>query len=523
MKKIKGKINSIFKTKRNIILFFAFLLLTIYYLSFTMSIFWDTGHYMSYVEILERKAPFSTWDIVRGPIFPLIIYFSNILFGKTTQGIIILSFLFYLIMLYGTKKILDKALEKKEKYIYITIFLFIIINPLIFGYYHTLLTEFVAMTLSVIMCYLSWKWLDIDFKESKRNFILIAVFFVIMSIISWHLKQPYVSVSLFPIGIATLISIIKNRSLRNIVERISVFVICLIGVVASIVCWNKILVSKNIDLNTSRNVTASLGKQLTETLTNHKIITSSNEEEIIFLSEKEKEKLKENDYFLVNIYNLDKELIDQTIIKLDSLGNLSTSSSFQYILKSFIHHPLLVIEPYISNYLAIADIYPKVTDDSVSYYVGRKIDLLYCHENCTISLRITKEQSNIIYMLEEARARVKDYEQQNNSPIIFRGILSALAPISQMLFKILILCLPLFVIFSTISFFKKKNKTYANILNIVLILLWYSFLHIMLHVVTGANIDRYAAPTIITSFIGMVLYIYFLLDKKLVGRKNEKR
>ena len=34
------------------------------------------------------------------------------------------------------------------------VILFIILNPIIFGYYHTVLTEFVAMTISLVTCYL---------------------------------------------------------------------------------------------------------------------------------------------------------------------------------------------------------------------------------------------------------------------------------------------------------------------------------------------------------------------------------
>jgi formate hydrogenlyase subunit 3/multisubunit Na+/H+ antiporter MnhD subunit len=105
---------------------------------------------------------------------------------------------------------------------------------------------------------------------------------------------------------------------------------------------------------------------------------------------------------------------------------------------------------------------------------------------------------------------------------MFRNILKILSPISQIIFKIIILGLPLFAFMSLISFFRKSNYKSKRILNIVVILLWYSFLHILVHTASGANIDRYASPAIITSFIGIVLYINLLVEKIINRKKSIK-
>ena len=76
--------------KKAIFLIIGSLLLFIYFFSVPMNIFWDTGHYMSYVEIFEHNLPWQSWDIVRGFVFPGLIFISNLLFGKTTQGILFL-------------------------------------------------------------------------------------------------------------------------------------------------------------------------------------------------------------------------------------------------------------------------------------------------------------------------------------------------------------------------------------------------------------------------------------------------
>lgn len=515
--------------KHNYIYLGLFLLLFIYYFSIPMNIFWDTGHYMSYVSILEGTLPWSSWDIVRGLIFPLILHVSNIIFGKTTQGILFLSFIFYLIMLFSVKCILDSAILKEKvknkKILYILIFLFVIFDPLIYGYYHALLTEFIAITISLVMCYLSFKWLNVDFNANKKKYIIYSLVFFIGTIFSWHLKQPYVTITLFPVIIASVASIIKLCNLKNIVQRSITILSCIVGLVASIFLWNQFLISKNIDLNTDRNITSSFGNQLITGLNNYEIIKDVKQEEIKdskLLSKKEKKLLKNNnsDYYLINIKNTNGKLIDQQIISLNEKNNISTTTSIIFILKQLFNHPYLIMESYVSNYLAIANLYPKVSNDGVNYKVEKELALDYCHENCTIAISVASEKSNISYMLEESYNRVVNYEQYNDSPIVLRYLLKGLSFITTNLYKIVVILLPLLVILSTISFIKNHKDKYNNLLNIVFILSWYSLLHILVHVVTGACIDRYASPAYITIILSFILYIYYIIKTKIIIKEK---
>lgn len=520
MKKLINEIEKIFKTKKSIIMILSFLLLTIFYMSFVMNLFFDTGHYMGYVEIFEGKLPFSSWDIVRGPIFPIIIYLSNFLFGKTGEGILLLSFIFYLVMLLFTKKILDRVYRDKDnKKILIVIFSLIILNPIIFGYYHTLLTEFVAMTIAVMMCYLSWKWLDFDYKKTKKEFLFYSLFFMIMSVISWQLKQPYVSVALFPIIISVGISFLEDRSISNILQRGLTVFICICGIILSIASWNHILSSRGIDLNTDRNITASLGNQLMVALNNYEVITDlSKKENLKFLSKSDKKKVTKEDYYLVNVYNLSKKLIDQKIIPFNEKknGSISTISAFKFIAKEMFDHPILVLESYSSTYLAIADFYPKIEENKKKstffQSIDKKIDLDYCNEHCIVALRVLKEQENTLPMYDNMRLRLNNYIQYNKPPVIFTWFLRKISLLAQILYKVSMILLPGFVVLATISFMKRKNKNNKKKLSIILVLLWYSFLHVLLHTVTGANIDRYTAPILVPIVIGMVLYINYVAD-----------
>ena len=145
------------------------LTLTLVFFMYAPTICWDSANYVSYVQIFERISPMSSWDVTRGIVFPLMIYLSNIIFGKTTMGLLILMYIFYLIFIYFIYKILDEVLKCKNKERYISIILLLIyFNPIIFGYYHALLTEFVAITLSVFSCYFSWKYINIEHKNIKK-------------------------------------------------------------------------------------------------------------------------------------------------------------------------------------------------------------------------------------------------------------------------------------------------------------------------------------------------------------------
>lgn len=497
-----------------------FLLLFIYYFLIPMHIFWDSAHYMSYVSILEGTMPWSSWDIVRGIVFPLLIHVSNLLFGKTTQGILMLTFLFYVIMLITVKlmidKLFDKKMKKEKNIVSIILFSIIILDPIIYGYYHALLTEFVAMTVSLVMCYLSWQWIHLDFFRDRRKYIIYGIVFLFGTIFSWHLKQPYVSITIFPVIVASIISILRSWNLKNILPRIVTVFSCIFGLVLSMIAWNQFLSSQGINLNTNRNVTASFGNQLLTGLNNYEVIQEFDENNLMYLSKEDKKKLIQNPekYHLVNIKKSKDKIIDQVLIPLDSSQNIGTTTAIGFILKQFFVHPYLTLESYTSNYLAIADIFPKDTKDGVDYWIHKKLALDYCHENCVIATGTRFKKSNIAYMPDEYYERVMNYEQFNDSPLFLRGLMTLTSKVAPNIFKLAILFLPILIVCSTVSIINSRKAKTNELLTMISILSWYSLLHILVHVVTGANIDRYAAPVYIPVLISFILYGYYLIEKR---------
>ena len=486
---------------------------------------------MSYVNILRGESSWATWDIVRGPVFPLLIYISNIVFAKSSIGLLMFSFLWYVLMLFvlflSLKRILGfRSVEKKV--LISAIVLFTIINPIIFGYYHALLTEYIAITLAVVGCYISFKYLKTDFFENRKRFVYYSFLLTFLIIFSWFLKQPYFSVIFFPFLIANILAIVDDRSIKNFIVRAASLISSMLLLFLSLILWNYFLSFKGINLETNRNVTNGLGSRLVLTTDSFKIV----EDEEVYLessvisnehfSNSEKEMLlMGKEYKIVEIYDNNNRKLDMKII--ETRNNLiPISSSIKFLVSEIFTRPALVLDSYFANYLAIINIYETYTPDGIGYYVKRGFDWNFENENATIARRIFYNSNNIFHMSDEGLERVLQFNQINNPPLLLNRAMQVISAPSNYLFKFNFLVLPFTILVSiackTYIVIKKQKN---DLINYVIILLGFSFLHILLHAITGALIDRYAVPAIISAMTGNILIIYILYTK-ILGRKRDE-
>jgi len=506
------------KKKKDLFLIILPILLTIFYFAYAVTITWDSAHYMSYVSIFEKTLPFNSWDVVRGPIFPVVIYLSNFLFGKTVQGLLINSYIYYLLMLFFSYKILNKTISNNKRKTKIILFslLLIIFNPIIYGYYHVLLTEFIAMTFAVVSCYLAYKMLEVDFSN-KKNFVIYLLIFIFLTIFSWFLKQPYVSVSVFPLLVASIIKFFKREKMQKKIPIFLTVLFCLFGLCFSIGIWNSVLEDKGVNSDVERNPTTSLGNTLISAINYFEIedcedgysseLDFLNKDEVIMLHQH----IENNDdtYKIINIYDKNNKIIDREFVDLKD-ENISTFTSLKIIIKNFFIHPFLIIDSYFSNYLAISNFYATTNENSNNYKIVKDIDLYYVNELSSIGLKPYTYTSNIFYITDDAYQRVVNYEQFNHAPKILNYFMLFFGKVAIVLFKVLFICLPLLFIVSLI----KRIKTRENRYDMLLILFGYGLLHMLLHVVTGAIIDRYAMPAYITTILGVIILINLIKKKE---------
>lgn len=504
-----------------VVLFCLFCLLFFYFFSYSIIVASDSAHYMSYVDIFKGISPWSSWDPVRGIVFPLILSASIVLFGKTGIGLLMCTFLFYVFMLFILFRTLEENLELKSKskkiFIALTL-LFVIINPIIFGYYHSFLTEFVGITLGVVGCYISWKYLKVNFETSKKMYVFYSVLLSILIAFAWSLKQPYVSTILFPLLISTLISIFENFKWKNILQRAVTLFVCIVSLIGSILVWNKFLASKGVDLSTDRNITTFLGNELVGAIDYFKVVkddTIYTEEYISnneFLTDEEKERLRNynhGEYLIVNIHGNDGVQLDSEIIEAKNKF-VGTFDSIKFILSEFIKRPILILDSYVANYLAMIDVYKTQSLDSVKHELIRELDFSFINENQAIAYRTFYNPENIFSMPEERKEKVSSFYQVSKPPLLLNKFMKSLSTPFNYIFKITFLLLPFTLIGSVLyRIFSKKRKNH-KVLNYIIVALGFSFLHLLVHVVTGALIDRYASPAFITAIIGNILLFYIL-------------
>ena len=150
------------KNKNTILIAVFIVFLGIIYFSYNMTMTWDTSEYLGLADYIGTEEMTENWIGHRGIAFPLLLKLFKPFGIENKIFMLILMFMFYIAMVITIYKIYKKLREheffksKITRWIFaIYTVIFIVLNPMLFGYYHTLLTEFVSMTITLLMCYLS--------------------------------------------------------------------------------------------------------------------------------------------------------------------------------------------------------------------------------------------------------------------------------------------------------------------------------------------------------------------------------
>ncbi len=548
------------KEKKKYLILGGIILLAIIFFSYSPIITWDSSHYLWLADLLSPNDAFSNWAMSRGIVFPLIVYLSNILIGKNADGLLILMFLFYLAMLGFSYLILrdtNKEMKlcpnnKKRIFFIIAIMVLIVFNPIVYGYYHVLLTEFVAVTLGVITCYLSWKWLQCDFIKSKAKYILYTLFFGFTTVFAWHLKQPYVSAGLFPVIIAAIISICRNFNWKNILQRSITVLFCLILLFVSLAVWNKVLEIGKVKISDDKKTSGFINRGILCGINQLKDVTEIEieedpedklkemEEEIeetekeepekelnleaieeLNISEKDKEEInkiinQESEYKSYRIYqNNNAKGKDMVLFSKSETQNFLDCVKF-YIKTAFTT-PTTIIKSYLINYLSMIDVF-DITFDGISPIPSTEINLFGAAEHETIAFNIfNKIQSNTFYVKKSLRKYQEPFVDNRQPITSVNTVLRSLEISVNFITKIAFLILPIMLVITIIKSIKQrkeKNNRKNNIYNLLIILLSFSFLHVLLHVVLGAPIDRYTTPAMIPMFLAYIIIVFSGIYRK---------
>jgi len=236
------------------------LLLFLLDLSYPIIISFDSGHYLWLTSLIKERQ-WSLWDPIRNIGFPLIIHFSRVMFGDNANAVHYLFAFLHCILLIMGVNIVNFAVNSNRKTVISKFIIFIIVavlialDPTIFGYYNTLLTEFVSVTMAMLAIWLCILILRDDKRSSNFKTILYISCLAILVVLSWHLKQPYIGAALFPFILLAAILFVNKPTRKK-------SGIVLIGVIASLIfvlittqLWTRFLLENGNPMPAERQLT----------------------------------------------------------------------------------------------------------------------------------------------------------------------------------------------------------------------------------------------------------------------------
>lgn len=481
----------------------------------------DSDTYYLTAKILLGLKEFSEWNIVRGPVMAIIQFPFLKIFGTNELSIRLCTCIFYILMLYVSHSLIKEKSDEKTNNKYKldlakTLFIiFIVLNPIIYGYYHGFLTEFVAITISVINLAIFRKIEQNGFENNKK-YIMYLVYNIFIFIFCWFLKQPYFTIAFFP----TIFLIYLNiRDKKNIFKSILFLIIPTIALLLSLSCWRTYTEKKGVVYSDDKNNSHFLSNALIDSNSNYEKVIDPNiyssewveSNEILDKNEKKSllKKLKNNNknYRIYYIHNLEGDIIDAVIFSYEK-EVFTSIEALKFTINAFIDHPIIVIDSYISNYLASINIYSFTVKED--YFRASKEIGNYYGENYTIGLPFLEIVDNNSKWVSENHSELIDMKVEYSPNRVIISIIKIISVIHLQLYKILYLLLPLLWIYLFIKTLQKKKEY-----NYAFIMISFVFFHTLFHVITGAIIDRYI-------YISYPIYIIAIINLYKIRKKCSK-
>ena len=518
--------------KENILFILSFFVVSFCYFLIPVIIMPDSVEYYGYLDIYYGIKGLSTWSVVRGFTLPTILFVFTRLFGNNLFGLEICTYFFwclfiipgYLFLINATKDVVSKNWKKWIKILYCILILF---NPILIGYFHGLLTEFVAIPFAMLGCMISYAFLKHQPTWKKPMTYVYPVIYIFLFIFCWFLKQPYFTIALFPLCIVVVLSIFKYKSWKDFCYRFGIVILSSVALLFSISMWSNFLVKNGVDYKHDRNNEYFLKEAFFNGMSNLRIDRDEDHYNYDFLKENTLLKKKtitkllksKKRFKIVNVYNNDGLLVDTMIFKYSG-KDYDTKDSLDFYTEALAKHPLYVLESYINGYYATIDIFYSRRDEDNYYWPERTINHEN-HENYSIGLGYLNNEENFIWINEQYHKQLKKLNTKIKIPTFIKKILYFFADILFALFKFLFILLPFGLLYVLYQYlFKKKRNPFQEI---SIIFLGFAFFHTLFHVVTGAIIDRYvylAFPEVVIGFL--FLFLPKKTEKEEVVMKKKK-
>lgn len=535
--------NKIIKNKNKIILFSIWFLYTIIFFTHNIFMTWDSTEYLGMSLVLGTSAIKDVWFSVRGVSFPFLLRLFEPFGYQNKYMLLLLTYLFFMyliIILFKIGQKLNLYQKSTTKFIYLFfITVFIILNPIIFMYYHTILTEFVAMTLNIVFVYTIFNYIKIDIRKEKKLGILTALTISLIITFLYHTKQSFTGMLVIELAIGLFLSFFRHFDIKNIMYKIFTCFLCALMLISSIKVWNFYMSKegvKEVSKNTERYTS---NKRIISGITN--LIEVGNSSNLIYKEDIFKKTVqtikngkKVNDKETITIYNqkdkneILKVLNNQSKYKAFTIYEAKNNEKVQYVFftkknysmkeqipfyfKIMATNPLIIINSYYDG------IYKAVWKGG--YYLYENIDFAtyYYHK---------EGYPNVSYISPGYEFAVEDLTETQHISFLDHisfGLSILLFPIyriNQMIVPLLFLISLIITIYIIIN--NRKDSKYNEVRNgfeMITLMYGMSFGCIISYIMFKTYIDRYLVPSHIPMYLGDILFIIFIV--KLIKLRKSK-
>ncbi|SEK45448.1 hypothetical protein SAMN02910377_00927 [Pseudobutyrivibrio ruminis] len=509
-------------------------------ISIALIVFWfhypwysfDSCWYIGYIDFFTGESSLASWNPVRGFSYPLILYIAHVIKPGYIGLQIVLSaiygvYCFYVLRFYYLIKGTLLQRPKIIEVVFINIVMFY--SPMIWGYAHIALTEFVAATVFVIYLYVCYKFLLGCKDMNKTGEIIFVVKSSIILIFLWFLKQNYAIFVLGMLAVTYLLVSLKNRNVKCLINKALALILVTALWLSSIAMWNNLLSkSKIVETIVQDNEQSAGDTQSDES----SLVAVQGVSTSLCLRYFSKVVVDGKYYGIVSGDN------DET---LEYFESSSDNSDIKWLLECFRENPKRLIRGFMDSYGLIAAIYsaPIINEDGSPRFQLGMVDRESLKEiwQGTSGSGAEEHYGLVYYHLSEMRDYYYeiDYRREllqtidssvekldNYGYIAKENIITNIMSndyiwiINMAVFSMMILSIPvLFIIGLVVSFRKKRFGNLITLLTVP------SILYLAAHIYIGANIDRYAIPIyVVVKYIVVILTIYII--NTIAKVKNEK-
>ena len=522
--------------------------LCVVFFAFPIVTTWDTALYHVLVKILEGELSWSSWDAVRGIGFPIVLTLFRKIFGLGRIGMLTgMFFCYQLFLIYAIKLFCEVGLNITTHPKFYKIFGFLVcFNPLLLGGFHALLCEFVGALIAMMSIYYAYRWskTPITTWQSQIGYV---VYFLIMSIFSYHLKQTYIAAVIFPVIAAAIIALLRFPSKVQWIYRVGTIVLCAAGVLISIKIWYSFLNFQEVD--PERLVTTgSIAQGISRNLVQYEPIEQLNKQMNMewksdaYLSEEEKEsidtisqELLERNDKLYNIVDWEGNIIDHAVF-LQKDRQASTQEEISFLWKELRTHPRAVVSSWIKNYLGLSDILKvEASPNNVSIHIPTsQVEFGTGNENNAIFYRgyFAREIGENVIWIDPLYEEYRNIDLEQIMYNYFNPFVTSYTAtmLNQMFislfvassYQILVITLPLLFIgsFAILLIEKRKKREAFPAAEIIFTMSAYGFLQTVIHAIIMMAIDRYVfasyAVAIVVCLSAVALVLKSIGERKYI-------